>query len=91
MHSGPQFEIQYKYAYMITLTWVTMLFGPGIPILFPIALIGMINLYTTNQVMLAYVCKRPPTYDESMTITTIRLLKLAPLLYALMGAWLFSN
>ena len=91
VHGGPQFEIQYKYAYMITLTWVTFLFGPGIPILFPIALIGMINLYTTNQIMLAYVCKRPPTYDESMTITTIRLLKLAPLLYAMMGAWLFSN
>ena len=67
------------------------MFGPGIPILFPIAMIGMINLYTTNQIMLAKFCKRPPTYDETMTNVTIKLLKIAPMIYAFMGAWLYSN
>ena len=76
---------------MLTLTWVTFLFAPGMPILFPIALLAMIFLYTSNQIMLAKVCKRPPAYDESMTKVTLKLLKMAPLLYALMGAYLYSN
>lgn len=91
LFSGPVFDFHYKHAYMLTLVWVTFLFAPGMPILFPIALLAMIILYMSNQMMLAKVCKRPPAYDESMTKVTLKLLKVAPLLYALMGAWLYSN
>ena len=52
-----------KYAHMLTLTWVTFLFAPGMPILFPIALIGMVVLYTTDRLAVAYWCRRPPIYD----------------------------
>ena len=41
--------------------------------------------------MLAYVCRRPPAYDETMTKMTLKLLKVGPLFYAMMGAWLYSN
>ena len=41
--------------------------------------------------MLARHCKKPPVYDETMTRVTLKLLKFAPYLYAMMGAWLFSN
>mgnify|MGYP001626742811 CR=1 FL=1 len=91
LYSGADFEIHFKYAYMLTITWVTFLFAPGMPILFPIALIGLLLLYTTNQYMLAKQCKKPPVYDETMTKTTLKVLKIAPYLYAMMGAWLYSN
>ena len=91
LKSGPEFDIHYKYAYILTLTWVTFLFAPGMPILFPIALVAMLILYTSNQFMLAYVCRRPPAYDETMTKMTLKLLKVGPLFYAIMGAWLYSN
>ncbi len=76
---------------MLVITWVTFLFAPGMPILFPIALLGMVVLYTTNRLSLAYYNKRPPVYDYKMTETTIRLLGFAPFLYVGIGAWLFSN
>ena len=76
---------------MLTTTWVTFLFAPGMPLMFPIALIGLLILYSTNQYMLARQCKKPPVYDETMTRVTLKLLKFAPYLYAMMGAWLFSN
>ena len=76
---------------MLVITWVTFLFAPGLPILFPIALLGMIILYSTNRVCLAYFNRRPPVYDSKMNNTVLKLLGFAPLLYVATGAWVYSN
>ena len=76
---------------MLVITWVTFLFGPGIPILFPIALFGLIVLYVTNRLQLAYWHRRPPVYDYKMNKTTILMLNFGPLLYLMNGAWVYSN
>ena len=72
-------------------TWVTFLFAPGLPILFPIALVYMIVLYTTDRLALAYWYRRPPVYDEKMNETTINLLAFAPLLYCCTACRVYSN
>ena len=76
---------------MLLLTWVSFLFGPGLPILFPIALFGMIVLYITNRIALAYYSRRPPGYDNKMNQTAIGFLGFAPILYAGVGTWVYSN
>jgi hypothetical protein len=76
---------------MLVIVWITFLFGSGLPILFPIALFGLVLLYITNRLTLAYLCKAPPVYDEKMNLTTIKLLKIAPMLYVSVGAWVYSN
>ena len=91
LYSGSEFEIYYQYSQMLVITWVTFLFGPALPILFPIALFGMAILYVTNRITVAYWHRRPPVYDSKMNETTIDLLSAAPLLYACMGAWVYSN
>lgn len=91
LYSGEDFDIHYQYSWMLVITWVTFLFAPGLPILFPIALVGMIILYVTNRLSLAYYNKRPPVYDYKMTQTTLKMLGFAPILYVCVGAWLYSN
>ena len=76
---------------MLVIVWIAFLFGSGLPILFPIGLFGLVVLYVTNRFSLAYLCRAPPVYDEKMNMTTIKLLKMAPLLYVCVGAWIFSN
>ena len=76
---------------MLVQTWVTFLFAPGLPVLFPIALFGMIVLYLTNRFCLAYWHRRPPVYDDSLNYTVIKMLGFAPMLYALNGMWVYSN
>ena len=91
LYSGKQFEIFKEYSLLLMFTWVTFLFAPGMPILFPIALVYMIVLYTTDRLALAYWYRRPPVYDEKMNETTITLLSFAPFLYSGMACWLYSN
>lgn len=91
LYSGPEFDIHYQYSNILVITWVTFLFGPGLPILFPLAFLGMIILYCTNRLTLAYFHRRPPVYDQRLNETTLYLLRFAPLLYTFMGAWVYSN
>ena len=37
MYSGPHFVIHYKYSFVMNVSFCAFLFGPGMPILFPIA------------------------------------------------------
>ena len=76
---------------MLVLTWVTFMFAPGLPILFPICLLGLVILYAINRVDLAYYCIRPKDYNAKVYKTPLKLLKFAPALYICMGAWVYSN
>lgn len=55
--------MHYKYSYILTVVYVTFLFGPGLPILFPVALISLINLYVTERLCMAYSYEKPRMYD----------------------------
>lgn len=57
LYSGPNFEVYYQYSQMLVITWITFMFAPGLPILFPIGLFGLITLYVTNRLCLAYLNK----------------------------------
>ena len=50
LYSGLDFEIYYKYSNIILMVWVSFLFAPGLPILFPIGLFGLIVQYVTNRI-----------------------------------------
>lgn len=91
LYCGIVFDIHYQYSQMLVITWVTFLFAPGLPILFPIALFGMVVLYVTNRIGLAYFNRRPPGYDSKMNENTISILGFAPILYACVGSWVYSN
>ena len=40
------------------------MFGPIIPVLFPIATISLTCLYVTEKLAMAYSYKKPPMYDN---------------------------
>ena len=91
LYNGSDFEVHYQYAQILVIVWVTFLFAPGIPILFPIALLGLIVQLVTNKIALAYCVKRPPAYNCSLNRNMLRTLSLAPFLYVAVGAWVYSN
>lgn len=48
----------------MNITYVTMMYGAGLPILFPIALASFVFIYLTEVHMLYYMYRKPPMYDE---------------------------
>ena len=76
---------------MMTITFITMMFGPGIPILFPIAAASFFGLYIIENYMLYYVYKEPPAYDEKLNNSVLRSLAISPLFLLGFGFWMLSN
>ena len=91
VYKGPVFNAHYKYSFMLNVTYVTMLFGPGQPILFPLAFLAMCMQYTTERIFMAYSYMQPPMFDSRINQSTIYWISVSPLLYAFTSAWVFSN
>lgn len=63
LYSGPAYEMHYKYSTILNISFVTLMFGFGMPILFPLAIFALFILYMTEKTMLYYSYKNPPMYD----------------------------
>ena len=71
IYSGPQFFVHYRLAFIVNIVYVTFLFGPGMPILFPIALAGLIFTYVSERLRMAYSYQKPPMYNSQLAATTL--------------------
>jgi len=71
---GPIFAVHNQLAWIVNVVYITFLFGPGIPLLFPITLAGLIfNLFIEKGSM-AYSYQQPPMYDSKLTQSTLQAL-----------------
>ena len=66
-------------------------FGPAIPSLFLYASLGMVILYVTNRLRIAYSVRRLPNYGKELNSSIEQWLYYCPFAYALIGSWLYSN
>lgn len=91
VYSGPVFFIHYKYSSILNITFVTMMYGLGLPILFPVASISLFGLYLVEKLMVYYSYRQPPMYDEKLNRNVLSLMAYAPLLFLSFGYWMFSS
>lgn len=54
IYSGPEYMIHFKYSGILNVTFVTMMYGMGMPILFPIAAFTYFNLMSLERLLVAY-------------------------------------
>lgn len=54
LYCGPPFPIHFKYSLMMMITFVCFMYGPGMPILFPISLVTFIVSYCLERILVAY-------------------------------------
>lgn len=91
IHAGPTFDIDVRYAKIMTIIWVTMMYGSGLPILFPIALFSIILIYMMDIYMLFYVYRKPPVYDADLHNDQIVIMERSVLIFLAFSTWQLSN
>lgn len=67
------------------------MFGPGIPILFPLALLYVLTNESMMRLQIAFLCKKPFNYDKKLIKTFMKHCAILPVLYASYAIWMFSN
>lgn len=73
-YCGPDFYMHYKYSAMLNTSFVTMMYGGGLPILFPVACLQFIVFYMLENYKFYYVYKQPPAYDEKLNTYALNML-----------------
>ena len=91
LHSGKDYIIHFKFANVLNVIYITMMYGVGIPLLFPVAAFNLLNQYICERVIVAYYMKQPPALDNKLIQNCLRMLKYAPLLMLMNGYWMLSN
>ena len=90
-YTGPVYLMHYKYSTLLNVTFVTFMYGFGMPILFPIACLSFVILYFQEKTMLYYGYRVPPMYDERLSQNVLNKLGSAPILFIIFGWWMASN
>lgn len=75
----------------MNICFVTLMFGLGLPVLFPIAVVSFAVLYLLEKAMLYYVYQMPPMYDERLSDSVINKLRWAPCFLLAFGYWMASS
>lgn len=91
LYSGNEYVIHFKYSGILNIMYITMMYGLGMPILFPIAVLNFINQYICERIIVVYEVRQPPSLDDKLTKNCISMLKWSPLLFLFNGYWMLSN
>jgi hypothetical protein len=73
------------------LVFITLILGPMLPLLYPIALLAIVVQYFTDKIFLTYFFRLPPKHSEKLTLQNIKLMVLAPILSLMVNYWSFGN
>ena len=91
LYTGPDYIVHYKYSSILNIIYVTMMYGLGMPVLFPIAIISFFIFWATERYQIAYTYQLPPAMDDKMTQNAMTLLSYTPILFLLNGFWMLGN
>lgn len=83
--------IHTRYSTLIVNVLVSMSFGVGLPLLFPIVLFNLILQYILDRLLTVYLYRQPPMFDVELTETALNILQWAVVLYLAVGFWMMSN
>lgn len=88
---GKDMPIHFKYSDCLNITFLAMLYGLGMPIMFPMAALIVTNQRLAERIQVAYNYRQPPAMDNSLSNSVLSILKYAPLMLLFNGYWLMDN
>ena len=91
LRSGPELQVNERYANVQMIVFVSMTYGVSMPVLFPLCFIFLLVNYIMERLMVIYFYRKPPMLDDELNNRALQMMKWAALLFALNGYWVFSN
>jgi hypothetical protein len=73
------------------MTYVAFTFGIGMPLLFPIACLGVFNMYIVERLQFAWFYKKPPMMGNKLNEHCLGVLSNAPFGMIIAGYYMLGN
>ena len=68
-----------------------MMYGLGMPLLFPIVSVTLFSQWLSERIQIAYCVRQPPAMDNSLSNNALNVIRYAPLFMIFNGFWLLDN
>lgn len=91
MNNGHEFEYDERYANLMYITAVTLLFSSGMPLLYPIATAFFFAAYWTDKILLFKYHRKPDSYDTQMARKHLWTFPFMLILHGIVGAAMYAN
>lgn len=91
VYLGKDMPIHFKYSEMLNITFLAMLYGFGMPIMYPMAMVIVSNQRLCERIQVAYNYRQPPAMDDSLSNSVLTIMKYAPIMLLFNGYWLMDN
>ena len=89
--SGGDFELPARYGALEMVYWVTLIYGTGLPILYPLALCYFTLAYWIDKWALTKLYDRPIQTDEKVAVSVTENMIYAVLVHLMFATWKYSN
>lgn len=90
-YTGQEWPIHFKYSEALNITFLAMMYGMGMPIMFFMAMVIISNQRLAERVQVAFNMRQPPAMDNALSNSVLSILKYAPLCLLFNGYWLLDN
>lgn len=71
--------------------FISFAYGLIVPVLFPITLFALINLYITEQYQFAYIYRKPPMFGNRLNDGALSVIQNSTIMMLLFGYWQLGN
>lgn len=91
LYTGPEFLIEIRYAQILNLLFVCLLYGSGLPFLYIITFVNLLIIYWLDKCYLLRICKLPKNYDEKLEEGIRNFLWIFLLVHITFAIWVYGN
>ena len=89
--SGRHFTLDARYAQLLVVSCVSLMYAGGIPLMLLIASLRFGMIYWCDKIAFCQLYKKPPRYDEQLNLFCLHSLPVAALLHCVMNIGFYSS
>ncbi len=91
MYTGPEPDMDFKYANIVVVLYVTFLYGSGIPSLYLVAIGYFFATYWVDKYLVLTYYSKPAFLDQSLSLSILAWFKFAVILHLIGGILMYAN
>ena len=91
LYVGTEFVMDSRMAQILAIIWATFMFSPALPLLYPIAVVNLTNIYWLDKLQVLRFNRIPKNFDEGLVIKLLNYAKLTFPIHFVTGCILLSN
>mmetsp|Transcript_9202 Transcript_9202/g.10359 ORF Transcript_9202/g.10359 Transcript_9202/m.10359 type:complete len:1049 (-) Transcript_9202:179-3325(-) len=91
LYTGPEFGLDFRYAQVLTLIFICMFYGSGLPLLYFFTFVQLIILYWIDKCFFLRINRLPRGYDEFLAKTVRSIMYYIIILHLAISVWNFGN